>query len=173
MTMSKIAKAGLVLICCFMTSITRAVDLEVYPETTKYPPFELDSLDGRYHSLGDYRGKVVVVNFWASWCVPCLREMPSLQRLDEKFGDRPFVIVAVNVAEPRNIVSASRDRMKIDFPILLDPEKAAMNAWGVRILPTSYLLDTEGQIRYQAVGPFDWETDAAYRAIESLLPNRK
>lgn len=171
--MREMAKAGLLLTCCLSTLITRAADLEAYSETAVYPRFELEDLDGRQHLLGDYRGKVVVVNFWASWCVPCLREMPSLQRLKEKFGDRPFEIVAVDVAEPGNVVEASRDRMDIDFTILLDTEKAAMKAWGVTILPTSYLLDTKGQIRYQTVGPVDWETDSVLRAVESLLPKRK
>jgi thiol-disulfide isomerase/thioredoxin len=170
MIMPMIAKVGLLLTCYCLAFIARAADLEVLPGPVVHPPFELEGLDGGHHSLGDYRGKVVVINFWASWCVPCLREMPSLQRLAEKFSDRPFEIVTINVAEPRNVVAASRERMKLDCTILLDPEKATMNAWGVKVLPTSYLLDPEGRIRYQAVGPVDWETDAVYNAVEALLP---
>ena len=173
MTMRDLLYASILLTGCLLSLMTGAADLEVPAETNAHPPLTLDGLDGRQHSLEDYRGKIVLVNFWASWCIPCLREMPGMQRLAEQFGNRPFEIVAVNVAEPRNVVAASGERMKIDFAILLDPEKVAMNNWAVKVLPTSYLLDTKGRIRYQAAGPVDWETDAAYSAVESLLPARE
>jgi thiol-disulfide isomerase/thioredoxin len=173
MTMRDLLNTAILLTGCLLSLMIGAADLEVPTESNAHPPLKLQGLDGHQHSLEDYRGKIVLVNFWASWCIPCLREMPGMQRLAEKFSDRPFEIVAINVAEPRNVVAASGERMKIDFAILLDPEKVAMNNWAVKVLPTSYLLDTEGRIRYQAVGPFDWESDTANGAVESLLPARE
>ena len=157
---------------CLAANVTAASLDEVTPVALP-PQLALMGLDGKTHDLADYRGKVVLLNFWASWCVPCIREMPGMQRLAEKFGDRSFDILAVNVAENKNSVEASRKRLKIDFTILLDPEKDTAHDWGLKVLPTSYLIDPAGQIRYQAVGPFDWETDMANSAVESLLPGQE
>ncbi len=134
------------------------------------PSLKLTDLDGKVHDLADYKGKVVLVNFWASWCPPCVKEMPSMQRLKEKMAGRPFVILAVNMAEPENEV---RDflatKVKVDFPILMDRDGTALKAWKVFVFPTSFIVGLDGMIRYGLYGEFEWDTDEAIRVIEPLL----
>jgi thiol-disulfide isomerase/thioredoxin len=137
------------------------------------PGLELRELDGRGHRLADYRGKVVLVNFWATWCVPCRDEMPSIQRLKERLAGKPFVVLAVNLDEPEVRVRKFLSQMKVDFTILLDPEKKAARAWKARILPASFVIGPEGRIRYSLVGELDWDHDHVVSRVAELLPVTK
>jgi thiol-disulfide isomerase/thioredoxin len=134
------------------------------------PPLRLTDLDGKVHDLADYKGKVVLVNFWASWCPPCVKEMPSMQRLKEKMAGKPFVILAVNMAEAETEV---RDflatKVKVDFPVLMDRDGAALKAWKVFVFPTSFVVGPEGKISYSLYGEFEWDTSEAIQAMDSLL----
>ncbi|MGH7908671.1 MAG: TlpA family protein disulfide reductase [Thermodesulfobacteriota bacterium] len=131
---------------------------------------ELRALDGRAHRLADYRGNVVLVNFWATWCVPCREEMPSMQRLREKLAGRPFVVLAVNLDEPEARIRKFLSQMRVEFTILLDPGNMAARAWDARILPASYVIGPDGRIRYSVVGELDWGTDQVIGRIAELLP---
>ena len=133
------------------------------------PELRSSDLKGAPKTLADYRGKVVVLNFWASWCPPCLREMPSLERLRLKMAGRPLEIVAVDSAETLEEVSAYLSRMKLGFPILLDADGSNTRRWKVFALPTTFLLDAEGRIRYVLTGPTEWDEGEAWRVIESLV----
>lgn len=134
------------------------------------PPLKLTDLDGKTHDLADYKGKVVLVNFWASWCPPCVKEMPSMQRLKEKMAGKPFVILGINLAEPEQEV---RDflatKVKVDFPILMDRDGAVLKAWKVFVFPTSLIVGSDGTIHYGLYGEFEWDTDAVMRVMDSLL----
>lgn len=133
------------------------------------PALQARDLKGQPQTLAAYRGKVVLLNFWASWCPPCLREMPSMERLKQKMAGRPLEIVALNSAETAEEVNAYLSRMALTFPILLDPDGSNTRRWKVFALPTSLLLDAEGRIRYVLTGPIEWDEDEAVRVIESLL----
>ena len=137
------------------------------------PALELQELDGRGHRLTDYRGKVVLVNFWATWCVPCRDEMPSIQRLKEKLAGMPFEVLAVNLDEPEARVRKFLSQMKVDFTILLDPEMKAAKAWNARILPASFVIGPDGRIRYSLVGDLDWAHDHVVGRVAELLPVTK
>ena len=137
------------------------------------PGLELRELDGRVHRLADYRGRVVLVNFWATWCVPCRDEMPSIQRLKEKLAGRPFEVLAVNLDEPEARVRKFLSQMKVDFTVLLDPEKKVARAWDARILPASFVIGPDGGIRYSLVGELDWAHDHVVNRIAELLPVTK
>jgi len=137
------------------------------------PGLELRELDGRGHRLADYRGKVVLVNFWATWCVPCRDEMPSIQRLKEKLAGRPFEVLAVNLDEPEARVRKFLTQMKVDFTVLLDPEKKVAKAWEARILPASFVIGPDGRIRYSLVGDLDWAHDHVVSRISELLPSSR
>jgi thiol-disulfide isomerase/thioredoxin len=136
------------------------------------PELRAPDLAGTPRTLADYRGKVVLLNFWASWCPPCVREMPSLERLRTKMAGRPLVIVALDSAEQREDVDAFLGRMKLGFPILLDPDGVNTRRWKVFALPTSFLLDAEGRVRYVLTGPTEWDEGEALAVIESLLAER-
>jgi thiol-disulfide isomerase/thioredoxin len=137
--------------------------------TTPAPELRAQDLAGVPKTLADYRGKVVLLNFWASWCPPCLREMPSLERLRVKMAGRPLEIVALDSAEAPQEVNAYLARMKLGFPILLDPDGSNTKRWKVFALPTTFMLDAEGRVRYVLTGPTEWDEGEALGIIESLL----
>jgi thiol-disulfide isomerase/thioredoxin len=135
------------------------------------PPLELKDTKGQVHRLADYRGKVVLVNFWATWCEPCRAEMPSMQKLKERMdkAGAPFVILAVNFGESSSRVDTFLQTMPLGFPVLLDSFNEVQRAWKPGILPASYLIDRDGRLRYRAVGEIDWTGDEAMTALRALL----
>jgi len=135
------------------------------------PEFTLPDMDGENHALSDFRGKVVMLNFWATWCPPCRREMPSMQRLYEKFRERGLVVVAVNQFEDPDLVFEFTGRLSLEptFPILFDRESRISEQYRVRGLPTTYLIDRQGTIRYQAIGGREFDHPDVEKLIEGLL----
>jgi len=131
--------------------------------------FSLPDLKDKPHSLPDYRGKVVLVNFWASWCPPCIYEMPELTRLKAQLVDKPFEILAINVGEKKYRVRKFTKVINFDLAVLLDRSNDTFNDWGVKTLPTSFLVDADGQIRYQVRGNPGWENETTLSLIESLM----
>jgi thiol-disulfide isomerase/thioredoxin len=134
------------------------------------PPLALEDFEGRVHRLADYRGRVVLVNFWATWCEPCREEMPSMEKLRASLAGRPFEILAVNLAEPRSRIEKFLRSMRLGFPLLLDRDSRTARAWKARVLPASFLIGRDGRIRYVAVGELDWMSEDARRKIAALLP---
>ncbi len=130
---------------------------------------KLEDLAGRPHALEDYRNQVVLVNFWASWCAPCIIEMPGMQRLKEKLAGRPFTILAVNVRETPAAIWKFHKLVRVDFPLLLDREGRAAEDWGIDVYPSSFLVDPEGRIRYTAYGPRQWDAPEIIKSIEELF----
>lgn len=133
------------------------------------PPLQLFDLDGRMQDLAQLRGRVVLVNFWASWCPPCVREMPSMQRLQEKLAGRPFTILAVNMAEPDQDVRAFLSKMKVDFPVPMDRDGAILKRWKVFVFPTSFVLDAQGNIRLGVFGEVEWDSPEVMEKVVGLL----
>jgi len=134
------------------------------------PPLVLQDLHGRSHSLADdYRGKVVLVNFWATWCEPCLAEMPSIERLRQSLADRPFAVLAVNLGEPLGRIERFLEKVPLGFPTLLDRNTAAAKAWRARVVPASYLVGRDGRIRYVHYGELDWSSEPVRSRVLELL----
>ena len=154
-------------------AVSAAGELQPYEGHSESPALDLPDLGGRQHSLDSYRGQVVLVNFWASWCPPCLMEMPSMQRLATALQDRPFRLLAVNVKESRAKAWKFLKLLNVSFTTLLDSEGEAAEAWDVQIYPTSYLIDADGRMRYVAYGPVEWDSDAVIQRIEALMPAGK
>jgi thiol-disulfide isomerase/thioredoxin len=128
----------------------------------------LPDLAGELRHLDELRGQVVVVNFWASWCLPCVQEMPSLQRLAEAMRGKPFALIGVNVAEGELRVKAAVRRLGIGFPVLLDRDSGAFERWGAGVLPTTYVLDPEGVVRYVGRGPMEWDAPHIIQTLADL-----
>lgn len=134
------------------------------------PTISLRDLDGKSHDLATYRGQVVLVNFWATWCEPCRDEMPSIQRLKKKLAGKPFVVLAVNLDEPESRIRNFLSKMPLDFPILIDQEKKVTKNWKVRALPASFIIGRDGRIRYSLTGELAWDHDSVISLISELLP---
>ncbi len=134
------------------------------------PALALKDTAGRPHTLADYRGKVVLVNFWATWCEPCRDEMATMRILRERLSGQPFEIVTVNYGESEAKVTAFFKSAGLDFPALLDPNQEAPRAWRVRVLPASFLVGRDGRVRYSVIGEIDWAADEAVKTVRTLLP---
>jgi len=134
------------------------------------PALQLKNLQGQRVDLGDYKGKVVLVNFWASWCPPCVHEMPSMQQLADHYRGQPFEILAVNMAESEETVTRFlREKVQVKFPILMDIDGEALKRWQVFAFPTSYVIDKQGKISLALFGAIDWMQDDVVKKIEHLL----
>ena len=134
------------------------------------PALALRDVEGRLHRLEDYRGKVVLVNFWATWCEPCREEMPSMNRLRASLAGRPFEVLAVNLAESEARIRRFKEQVPLDFAVLMDRDSAAGRAWQARVLPISFLIGPDGRIRYSVVGEIDWTQERVRKTILALLP---
>src|SRR5256885_113511 len=115
------------------------------------PPLALEDLAGRAHSLADYRGKVVLVNFWATWCEPCREEMPSIERLRNSLKGQPFEVLAVNLAEPLSRIEKFVAQLPLGFPLLRDRDGAAGKAWRAKLLPPGFPIAPDGPNRHAAL----------------------
>jgi thiol-disulfide isomerase/thioredoxin len=135
------------------------------------PDFTLHDMDGESYKLHDYHGKVVLINFWATWCPPCRKEMPALDALYKKLGGDLFTVLAVNQWEDPDHVFAYTGELNVfpTFPILFDPESKISAEYGVKGLPTSFLIDTKGRLAYRAVGGRDFDHPKVERLIRGLL----
>lgn len=135
------------------------------------PDFTLSDMQGKQHSLSDYRGKVVMVNFWATYCGPCIKEMPSMQRLKEKLGGKPFAILAVDMAEEKGAVEAflKKHDIQVNFPILLNPEGDVVENWMITAVPTTFIVDPQGKIRYALFGGIEWDKPDVIETINGLM----
>lgn len=160
----------LIILAALLSSFTAhgARPLEPYTEDDKH--FSLTDLNKKTHSLSDHKGKVVLLNFWASWCPPCIYEMPELQRLKKHFADRPFEIITINVGEKKYKVRRFSKLINLELPVLLDTSSETYDDWGVKTLPTSFLIDSSGQIRYQVRGDPGWQTEEIRKVIEQMMP---
>jgi len=131
--------------------------------------FALPTPDGLGFKLSEQRGKVVLVNFWATWCPPCLEEMPAMERLWRRHKDAGFVLVAISLdADPKKVPPFVSAR-KFSFPIAVDPKMAVAERYGVRALPSSFVVDRQGMMAGVALGPRSWDDSAAHGLVQAML----
>jgi len=135
------------------------------------PPFDvkLKDLNGDTISLSDFRGKILFLNFWATWCPPCRYEMPSMEKLYKKLKNKSFAMVGIDLQEPASLVRAFVKNFELTFPILLDSSGDVGRLFGIRSIPTTFILDKEGGIIGQALGPRDWDSDKSIAFFEHLI----
>lgn len=135
--------------------------------------FALKDLDGKLQHLTDYRGKVVLINFWGSWCPPCRREMPSMERLYQNLKAEPFAVLAINQSESLDLVFAFTGEIEPapTFPMLLDDKGKIPPKWGVRGLPASFIVDKQGRIAYRAMGGREFDHPDIEKTLRALIPD--
>lgn len=146
-----------------------AADVQPLDPSVAPPPLELPDAAGTPRSLTEHRGRVVLLNFWGSWCPPCVEELPSIQRLADRERNRPFAVVTVNTGDSQHQVGHLSARLGLALPVLFDREGTAAAAWRVRVFPTTYLIDRQGRLRTRVLGPMEWDQDEAARLIDSLI----
>ena len=135
------------------------------------PALRLDDLDGVAHDLSQLKGRVVLINFWATWCPPCRREMPSMERLSQALKGEAFSVLAVDVGEDADTIDAFTSQLDTTptFPILLDTRSQAMQSWKIAGLPTTFLVDKRGRIIASAIGGREFDHPGMIKAIRELL----
>jgi thiol-disulfide isomerase/thioredoxin len=140
-----------------------------WPRGAPTPALETLSLDGQAVKLSDLKGRAVLLNFWASWCEPCRAEMPTLQGLPPLFGEDRLVVVALNFKEPPQRAARFVAQTGLTLPVWLDPLGAHARAWGVRVFPTTVLIDRQGRARERVRGEVDWSGNEALGWVERLM----
>ena len=133
------------------------------------PALKLRDLNDKPVDIASLKGRVVLVNFWATWCEPCRDEMPALERLREKMKGQPFELVTVNFGESGTTVARFLTKLNLTLPVLLDPAKDAAEAWKVRGLPMTFLVDAAGNTRYWSFGEQDWSEGAPLKLVQGLV----
>ena len=162
-------KAQTLILCCLWISACSrsgpgpAIQGELAPE------FSFTNQEGQQHRLSDFRGKVVLVNFWATWCPPCRDELPSLQRLNQQMAGRPFVLVTLSVDSSWDAINRYRQASKLDVPTYADFDKKISSLYGTLMYPETYLIDKKGKVAYKVVGATDWISADMVKFLEVLL----
>lgn len=136
------------------------------------PGFQLPDLTDKAHQLADFKGQYVLLNFWATWCAPCVEEMPALDKLHQRLRPHGFTVVAVSTdtAETETAkIDAFIRKLKITFPILRDADQAISNKYGARDLPATFLLNPDGDVIAAAKGARDWVSEQALSYFDELL----
>ena len=146
----------------------RELDLIKPARTKRAEDFSLNTPGSGKFRLFDHHGQVVLINFWATWCPPCLEEMPAMERLYRQHRDGGFTLVAVSVDADSKLVAPFVTARKFSFPVALDPSMNMANTYGVRALPSSFIVARDGTLAALAIGPRHWDNDAAHSLIEGL-----
>ena len=136
------------------------------------PEFRLPAPDGRYVNLADFRGKVVMVHFWATWCPPCVEEIPTLVKLYSQFAGKDFEMLAVSVDEGgAKAVTAfmQREKLALPAPVLLDPDRSVAGLYGTYKFPETYVVDRQGVVRYKVIGPRNWTDPETIQVLKSII----
>jgi peroxiredoxin len=136
------------------------------------PAFRLAQFSGGQATLETWRGQLIVLNFWATWCTPCTVEMPTLETLWRQYRGRGLVVVGVSVdrGAPRPLIAPYLQNLGLTFPILLDPDMKTAEAWRVRGLPATFIVRPEGEVVGLALGPREWDSAEMRALLEGMLP---
>ncbi len=151
----------------------RELGLQAPNEQVDGPEFSLSDLTGKTVHLKDFRGKLILLNFFATWCHPCREEMPGMERLFRSHRAKGFVVVAVNLQESAKMVRPFVEKLKLSFPIVLDVEGTISREYGVRALPVTFLIGRDGKILWRAIGGRDWESAEARKYFAQLVTEKK
>lgn len=156
-----------------LAALARDAGMEAYAVPLKAPAFVLPDLDGEKRDNHGYRGRVVLLNFWASWCPPCREEFPSLQRLQQALGGADFTVLAIAVADNEAAVMRFLEGQRPAFDVLLDDDRKIAGDYRAAGVPVTYLLDREGRLLAGRTGPQHWDSLPMQRLIQEVIHPRK
>ncbi len=168
-------RLGVGLLAALLTASIHAADApQTLTPVARRPAatdYVLEDLDGKTQRLSDLRGKVVLVNFWATWCPPCRKELPSMQRLWEKLKSEPFAMHAIDVGEREEEILPFifATGTELTFPILLDRDSKALKQWPVIAIPTTFVVDKRGRVAYRSVGGREWDDPTLIEELRRLI----
>lgn len=151
-----------------LSGALQAATLKPVKGTVAAPALTLPDLQGKQHDLNDYKGQVVLVQFWATYCAPCRKEMPSMNKMVKKMGDVPFTILAVDMGESKDEVNQFVREVKPEFTILMDETGKSIGEWSVFAAPSNFIIDPEGNIRYTLFGGVEWDSDELIYKLKAL-----
>ncbi len=149
--------------------LSRETGLHAFRGDRQKPELSLVNLEGIEIDLNDYKGRVVLVNFWASWCKPCVDEIPSLARLSGLYDEGRFAVLTINIGESRQRVTDFLSPLNTGFSVLLDEDGSAARDWRVYAFPSNFLIDKNGLIQYSYSGALEWDSQEVLEIIETLL----
>ena len=132
------------------------------------PDFDLKDPEGRPQRLADYRGRPVILNFWATWCPPCREEMPSMQRAHEAVAAEGIAVVAVNVGDDLDAIAAFLEEEPVDFALPMDTDSKVAQRYHTKGLPTTYIIDAQGRLAYRATGSREWDDPKLLEQVRAL-----
>ena len=154
---------------CVFAGMAHAQNGKWYPEDGAAPILKLKTVGDKDIDLAALKGRLVIVNFWATWCGPCIAEMPSLQALAAKLGVKNAFVIGVNYHESPQKISDFQAKHPVNFPLLRDPWQEASETWKVRVLPTTFIVDAAGVLRYRVVGEVDWGSKDVADRLKKIL----
>jgi thiol-disulfide isomerase/thioredoxin len=158
-------------LCLLLAALPAWADMQAraWSAVLPTPALVLQNLQGRATGLAEFRGKAVLLNFWATWCEPCREEMPTLQQLADVYGPDKLVVLTVNVKDSRAKAQQFMQGAGLDMTVLLDGDGQAARQWQVSIYPTTVLIGADGEARWRIVGQADWTSQEAERLIAGLF----
>jgi thiol-disulfide isomerase/thioredoxin len=148
-----------------------SLDITLKPFVSDMVPLAIDlkTANGQNFTRDNFTGKVTLVNFWASWCGPCVEEIPALNRLREYMKDRPFELISINYAETPELIREFLNMVKVDFPVLLDEDGSYSAKWNVLVFPATFVIARDGNIVYGVNGAIEWDSEEVTGKLEALM----
>ena len=144
---------------------------QLSPVDRALPDFSLQGLNGETWDAKALQGKPWIINFWAGWCPPCIEELPALNNTWSQVSDQGVGMLAINVGEEANKIKAFLEEIDIDFPVVLGDARKTMANWSARALPTTVIVNSEGKVVYEAIGPRDWDAPTIIETVLNLVSN--
>lgn len=151
-------------------SLLLKAKIQPLKENKKAPDFSLEDLKGRKISFNHFKGKVVFLNFWATWCGPCKEEMPSIEDLYQKFKEKHFVFLTISVDYgDKKLVKEFIEKHKYSFPTLIDPKYIVIDLYGVNGIPTTFIIDKKGKLIGKVIGPRNWTSEEIVSILNYMI----